>query len=281
MRGIASCSHVCVCVCVCACVCVRVCVCVCVLVCLCVGWSCTATHSTLQETLHNLCLQLHRSVHCDSMFVGTYIGEPLPCPAPRCRLWCKLARLARKHEAWGVSRAAAQLCLGVYNNGRWDMPGAAKIKMATLSNPSQASVAASLSSHSKQERGESTPQKTSTANLAQPSNGSLRGRGGSTTHLQGSSSSLKQKSQKSLKDTSSSSVTQPATEKEQPPKEKGKGCARDTPPTGDKEMLRVLSEAACLYGEVGGAPVGVGSVVGVSTCCFPSPPPVSGVPPAE
>ena len=167
-----------------------------------------------------------------------------------------LAKLARKHEAWAVSCAAAQFCLGVYNNGRWDLPGADKIKVDVLLDPSQTSVAvshASLVSHGKQERGERTPQKTSTASLAQPSNTSVRGRGGSTAQLAGSSSSLKQKSQKSLKDASSSSVVQAGAEKEQPPKERGKGV-RETPPTGDKEMLRVLSEAACLYGEVGSAP---------------------------
>ena len=136
------------------------------------------------------------------------------------------------------------------------MPKAAKIKMDALLDPSQTSIAAShtsLGSTMKQERGERTPQKTSTANLAQPSNSSLHGRGGSTTQLTGSSSSLKQKSQKSLKEASSSSVAQPMAEREQPSKEKGKGSGRGAPPTGDKEMLRVLSEAACLYGEVGGA----------------------------
>ena len=171
-----------------------------------------------------------------------------------------LAKLARKHEVWSVSHAAAQFCLVVYNNGRWDLPGAAKIKMDALLDPSQASIAAShasLSSRSKQERGERTPLKTSTANLAQPSNTSMRGRGGSTTQLAGSSSSLKQKSVKSLKDASSSSIAQqPAAEKEQPPKDRGKGGVQETPPTGDKGMLRVLSEAACLYGEVSDAPSG-------------------------
>ena len=46
----------------------------------CVVWSCTATHSASQETLHNLCLQLHSSVTV-CLYVRTLVN-PSPAPPP-------------------------------------------------------------------------------------------------------------------------------------------------------------------------------------------------------
>ena len=151
---------------------------------------------------------------------------------------------------------ASKYCL-LYNDGRWDLPGACNLKVASLTAHSKTNTAA-VSQSSLNEHGHSstpgtkeedpsikvddhTPKEDDSA----PKEDDPAPKGGDSDSKKSSATSLKQRSEKSLRDASvtSTAAKSVASSVHREGKKRRKGG-------GDREMLRLLSTAACLHGEV-------------------------------
>jgi tetratricopeptide (TPR) repeat protein len=196
----------------------------------------------------------------------------------RCSLWALLAKVSRRQEVWNVSLVASKYCL-LYNDGRWDLPGARNLKVASLAALSKTNTAA-VSQSSLNEHGQSSTPGTKEGDPSikiddhtpkeddsGPKEDDLAPKGGDSDSKKSSTTSLKQRSGKSLHDASvtSTAVKSVAGSVHREGKKQRKGGA-------DREMLRLLSTAACLHGE---AVVHLVQSEGLQLFVPPTPPPAA------